>query len=680
MASTILAGSRTAPRDSSVRVKGKKAPSAANTVRLERGGIVYNMDTSPAAWHRYRLTRPEDEQFEEERREQYVKKLLSRSGNFSRRQVQSGKFGQSHNSPLKQSKSVPSTPRVREPPNVTRTQDTYNHSNFYNNNNTYNNHDEDPEHEEEAGNFSDLLAKFERLRERQQNTIELVKQLEGSGQNHRRSNDRKIETNTNSDSVWARRPATSPTRKQDKFTASAHTHGVAKDKNIRSYDDIGNTSHSVNYYAGEESVPPAPGVRRSSAGERRGSATVPAPFRSMELHELAWRAKRDKEALEAASAANQIEEDKRNARLRLIKSVQHGKPFEGVIARSQEMLNRRRSSVQAADIAKVQEEMEKSSGFKAKPIHANGGEDWVAMRERQAVQRAQRVELRKAELLKMSQLPQRMALHAEKEKNATKSTSTLPAGGTPTSSTIVKPRPEPAQVRESLDRQHRKWEAILAAKKVTHNKVRPPTLPIEERGKEYALKAEERRKAKELAEKVEKESLQAQEAEKRKKAMSVSVPVVPRTTFSHMLKARETQDKLDKEAKEAERTQARDAMRKERQTTISKQLAAAVRENQSNTGDKIGTSAGDAAKRAAEAARKFQRDLKDNAKRLAESVQNRPNLVERHDVAIRKEVARKETLSAIAQSVYGGGTGWKTAALKDGLFDDEELAILEGVQ
>ncbi len=48
----------------------------------------------------------------------------------------------------------------------------------------------------------------------------------------------------------------------------------------------------------------------------------------------------------------------------------------------------------------------------------------------------------------------------------------------------------------------------------------------------------------------------------------------------------------------------------------------------------------------------------------------RPSLIERHNIELRREAARKEALCFIASSVYGGRQDWAKAAMKDGLFDE----------
>jgi hypothetical protein len=409
--------------------------------------------------------------------------------------------------------------------------------------------------------------------------------------------------------------------------------------------------------------------------QQRPRSTVPAPFRSMELAEMKWLERRERERQERDAKRREEEEAASAERERFARSVRSGRPFEGVIDRSERMLTRRRMKEEKA-------ELELSAALSANKFKAQPAvildQDWHAIEEKDRIRRAQRVEMRKAQLLRMSSMPKRMAAH-EVGKRA-RSTEVNHGRVSPRSSKVAPSSDQrtrtlsPEKVREQLERRQKQWDKRMAAAKRAPSATVPPSLPLEEREREYRSKAAARAAARNERERREKEQAKEEMRRDRERLMNMPVPSAPRTTYSAMLKAQGVREKLEAARAAQERTAKLDMHRAKQHKEFSSIVTEALKGAERNRAGEI-TSVSSAA-RAAAAGMKFKEALKENKERIRAVQKNRPTLWERHDLELRKEAAKREALTSIARSVYGGAHGWEKAAVKDALFDEEEQAIL----
>jgi hypothetical protein len=390
----------------------------------------------------------------------------------------------------------------------------------------------------------------------------------------------------------------------------------------------------------------------------------------MELHSLSWKSKQQQHLQKQAAEKLAEEAAARAARASFLRSKECGKPFDGVLARSQEMLDRRSAKMEAH---RAQQSAAVATSFKAKPV-AIADEDWNTLQEHAAAKRKQRVEMRKAQLLAMSKAPQRMAMHAietakQQEVHSKQQTSSTAETSVPV---VRVPRPDPATVREMLEKRQAAWTAQLAARKQTSVPVVCLKLPLEERAEVYKQKAAERSQRKEEKAAIEQRIAAEEEQKRRQRIMSSPVPAAPRSTVSHMLKAKETQSRARSEAAEKERNDARDHMRATRQQAISTDLAAAVRDTERER--KVHSI--QQAERVNAERERYRTNLKENKAKVDEIARTQPSLLQRHDQYLAKETARSATLSAIAQCVYGKKQGDTWHKQSGDIFDDAEYAVL----
>jgi hypothetical protein len=414
-------------------------------------------------------------------------------------------------------------------------------------------------------------------------------------------------------------------------------------------------------------------TRQQATRPASAPCTRPEPFPNMELHSLSWKSRQQQHLQKQAAEKLAEEAAARAARASFLRSKECGKPFDGVLARSQEMLDRRSAKMEAH---RVQQSAAIATSFKAKPV-ALADEDWNTLQERAALKRKQRVEMRKAQLLAMSKAPQRMAMHAletAKQQDITHTKQQMSSTSETYLPTVKAPRPDPATVREMLEKRQAAWTAQLAARKQTSVPVVCLKLPLEERAEVYKQKAAERSQRKEEKAAAEKRVAAEEEQQRRIRIMSAPVPAAPRSTMSHMLKAKETQSRARSEAAEKERNDARDHMRATRQQAISADLAAAVRDTERER--KINST--QQAERVKAEQERYRTTLKENRAKVDEIARTQPSLLQRHDQQLAKETARSATLSAIAQCVYGKKQGdtWHQQPGTTSIFDDAEQAVL----
>eukprot|EP00752_Nemacystus_decipiens_P010028 g8941.t1 len=177
------------------------------------------------------------------------------------------------------------------------------------------------------------------------------------------------------------------------------------------------------------------------------------------------------EELELQSKKDE-EETRTKDRARLIAAVNGGREFSGVIARSHDMLRRRRQRI--VDAEEQAEESRKSHEFKARPLHI-ADEDWQTIQNRQTMS-------------SMSRLPKRMAMH-ELQRKAAAAGATAIAEKEATQTTRSKSCASPEQIRQVLSRRQRLWDQQLLAAKRT----KEPVVP--QRGRQWRPNSSNKRNA-----------------------------------------------------------------------------------------------------------------------------------------------------------------------------------------
>ncbi|CAM9478407.1 unnamed protein product, partial [Chrysoparadoxa australica] len=250
------------------------------------------------------------------------------------------------------------------------------------------------------------------------------------------------------------------------------------------------SSHQRHVSSSRAKRPQTAGAWRRSRGRfsRRASMplTVPQPFRSMELHAAA-RLSKEKQRKEDEIRRKQEELEAHNEdRERFLRSLTYGKAFTGVLKRSQEMLDRKLAKQEQK---RREEEAEAATcEFKAKAVHI-ADEDWKTIQDRQQIRRKQRVELRKAQLLRMARMPGRMAAHQIAQAQKSEPSSARGSVGSAGSSKKPKQSLPPEKVRLVLERKQRQWAAQLAARKRANKPTIPVKMALEEREQIYRRKA-----------------------------------------------------------------------------------------------------------------------------------------------------------------------------------------------
>ncbi|CAM9161204.1 unnamed protein product [Pylaiella littoralis] len=427
-------------------------------------------------------------------------------------------------------------------------------------------------------------------------------------------------------------------------------------------------------------------VTCSNRSPLRNKPTVVEPFPGMETHATAWKRKmRQYEELDFQAKRDE-EESKCRDRERFIAAINSVGEFSGVIARSNEMMERRRQKMIEAE--EKEEEVRRSHEFKAMPLHI-ADEDWQTIQNRQTVRRNQRIQMRKELMSSISHLPRRMAMHALTRKAAAADTADT---ADRREKTKIKVRPRrrsvsPEQIREVLSRRQRLWDQKLLSAKRKKKPVVPQVLPMEEREKVYRQRAQERaqERAKRENDKSSWASQALEEATKRrieKETSSAQTPVIPRTTQKCLMKTAQVQARRKQERYDIEREEREEKTRHARQQEVGRALAEVIKRIDRQQGrlarrqiDK------EVRKKAREDHERYRRALKDNQIKLEQATHDAPTLWERHDAEVRKEEAKRIALSTIADRVFGAAStsadkkNWRGRAAEK-IFDEEERAVI----
>ncbi|CAM9245758.1 unnamed protein product [Hapterophycus canaliculatus] len=393
----------------------------------------------------------------------------------------------------------------------------------------------------------------------------------------------------------------------------------------------------------------------------------------METHTAAWKRKNMKyEEASHRFLQGDEEEAKIRDRERFVSAINGGRAFSGVIARSNEMVERRRK--QQLEAKQREEENRQGHEFKARPLHI-ADEDWQTIQGRQTVRREQRVQLRKEMMSSISHLPRRMAMHAQKQKE----TVAVATDGRLNESEIRKKvrSVPPEKIRQILSRRQQRWDSQLQANKRTKKPLVPQVLPMEEREKLWRQRAQERTSRERPQSSSAYQSKQGNGIGRKKKRTRLAhTHVVPRTTTNFQMKTAHMQARREEESNAVKQEQDKETARHAQEQVTGKRLAqvmARMDREQARLAKR--DTVEEANKKARESRERYRKALLENKRKLEQAMKEAPTLWERHDAEMRREMAKRFALRRVAERVLGTGD-WRGNTAAEKLFDEEERAIL----
>ncbi|CAM9297218.1 unnamed protein product [Ascophyllum nodosum] len=419
-------------------------------------------------------------------------------------------------------------------------------------------------------------------------------------------------------------------------------------------------------------------VTASAESSRKRVPTVMKPFQAMEVHTIAWKKRVQQQKEHDLRMKLEEQGAKEKDRERFAAGLKEGTAFCGVIARSNEMMERRRKKIMESETR--DEATRRSYQFKARPVHITD-EDWRTIQERQETRRKERCKLRQEKVLRESRLPSRMEKHAKKKKAVGSGEAgdeiSNPVETRPTSGSKLL---APERIREMMARKQRLWDKRLAAARLKKKPVVPKTLPMEEREKMYRERAKERAQRERQRVDAARQLEEKERHRRREKAFAARVPVAPRTTHSFLLKTAQVQARINQARDDAKREEQRRLELRAQQRETGRALMEVMKDIDGQQGR---LDYRDADRRAKQKAREntinYRNALKENRVRLEKSIAGWPTLLEQHDAAMRKATAKRVALSRVAERVVqseSAGAHWRRGSATDRLFDQEERAML----
>lgn len=251
---------------------------------------------------------------------------------------------------------------------------------------------------------------------------------------------------------------------------------------------------------------------------------------------------------------------------------------------------------------------------------------------------------------------------------------------------------DPAKVAARLARKQKAWDEHLAKQKELHDeeKARRKSmlalhqdgsnddphgsnkLPIELRAEQYKAKRLAKQKAIEEREAADKERQAAEEKAKRDKLLHTKLP----ESSLKSTKAADLKVQIIKEGREAEEKERKKQEEKDKKKQIAMKEAAMMvnmsikdreselRSKQPNTLLELSGTEQQASERAARAREEYREQLRANKRKIADSLKNRPSLLQRHDESMATKTASTMALKKVAAVVTSIG--------KDDDDDDDE--------
>lgn len=144
---------------------------------------------------------------------------------------------------------------------------------------------------------------------------------------------------------------------------------------------------------------------------------------------------------------------------------------------------------------------------------------------------------------------------------------------------------------------------------------------MEERAKTYRRRAQERARKERENTAAARQRKEEANTRKKERAFSASVPVIPRTTHSFLIRTAQVRSKLERESEELKREAERRAKMRARQQETSKALADVMREvdRQRNRQGSRDTDR-EAAQKARDSRETYRRSLRENKARLEQVI------------------------------------------------------------
>ncbi|CAM9244270.1 unnamed protein product, partial [Scytosiphon promiscuus] len=417
----------------------------------------------------------------------------------------------------------------------------------------------------------------------------------------------------------------------------------------------------------------------SSNSKRDGPVpTLVEPFRSMETQTAAWRRKiREREELELQTKRDE-ERARTRDRARYRSAINVQKAFVGVIARSNEMMERRRTLQREAE--QNEKEDRECNAFKARPLHITD-EDWQTIQGRQTLRRKHRVQLRKEMISSLSKLPRRMAMHALKERERAHVATGTAGKSSEGERRTGLPSLPPENIRLILSRRQQRWDAQLAAAKKLKRPTIPQVLPMEEREKVSKQRAQARKECEQAQSLSACDGRGRNETWRRESRTLFATPIVPRTTSNFQMKLAYVQARQERERNDLERKIRKETARHVQEQVTSKRLAKVLAQLDRQQGRLARRNpAREGRRKTRESRERYRKVLTENRKKLEQATQDAPTLWERHGAEMRKETTKRIALCQVARRIRGTGGGhWLGKMAAEKVFDEEEERVILGL-
>lgn len=441
-------------------------------------------------------------------------------------------------------------------------------------------------------------------------------------------------------------------------------------------------------------------VARSSSASRRRPDGVAV---SSNLLADADRYVQKRRMLEEKERLEKLEEEKYLLELKekQLRASMNGKSFDEMFRRQEEAKKKnedKKKKEQLLELEKKRKEREELAKKKKEKEYLMAtaigtGTSWQEAQQLEEQRRKERIERRKQELLMISALPQSIEENLNRA-NSKKATLTMEqeAAAMQAKANSQFRADDPAKVRARLEKKQRAWEQALERKKEElkeeslaksrrGSKESVPVahkLPIEIRNEEYKARREARKKEQEEKEQRELAKKKAEEKAKRDKILNTKLPEASlKETIAHKKRL----EKLKKEREAEEEARKKEAAKERRKQIEMKEAAALLSmaikdrdEQLRQTNDHYELRATDqmAHEAAVRAREEYRAKLRENKRRIQESLKNRKSLLQRHDEDMAKKTAVTTALKKVAKTVHDVG---ETVGNDD---EDDLDAILSG--
>eukprot|EP01033_Poteriospumella_lacustris_P000035 gene35-22_t len=407
--------------------------------------------------------------------------------------------------------------------------------------------------------------------------------------------------------------------------------------------------------------------------------------------------------LEEKERLEKLEEEKYLLELKEkhLRASMNGKSFDEMFRRQEEAKKKnedKRKKEQLLELEKKRKEREELTKKKKEKDYLMAtaigtGTSWQEAQQLEEQRRKERIERRKQELLMMSALPQSIEENLNRA-NSKKATLTMEqeAAAMQAKANSQFRADDPAKVRARLEKKQRAWEQALERKKEElkeeslaksrrGSKESVPVahkLPIEIRNEEYKARREARKKEQEEKEQRELAKKKAEEKAKRDKILNTKLPEASlKETVAHKKRL----EKVKKEREAEEEARKKEAAKERRKQIEMKEAGALLSmamkdrdEQLRQTNDHYELRATDqmAHEAAVRAREEYRAKLRENKRRIQESLKNRKSLLQRHDEDMAKKTAVTTALKKVAKTVHDVG---ETVGNDD---EDDLDAILSG--